>query len=51
MAYPSVSEINELFNQINKLYNLTVKFKDSYSTNHLQEIKHQALSLGLKLNN
>lgn len=47
----SKNEINELFSQINKLFSMTIKFKDSYSQQHIQDIKVQAQSLGIKMGN
>lgn len=47
----NMPDINELFHQINRLLTLTIKFKDTYSNLHIQEIKYQAISLGLKLSN
>ena len=44
-----MSDIIELFTQVNKLLNMTIKFKDSYSNLHIQEIKLQTQSLGIKL--
>jgi hypothetical protein len=44
-------DINELFHQINRLMVLTIKHKDAFSNIHIQEIKYQAVSLGLKLSN
>jgi hypothetical protein len=44
-------DINELFHQINRLLSLTIKHKDAFSNIHIQEIKYQAVSLGLKLSN
>jgi hypothetical protein len=47
----NMSDVNELFHQINRLLNLTIKHKDTFSNIHIQEIKYQAVSLGLKLSN
>lgn len=47
----TMSDINELFHQINRLLALSVKHKDTFTTMHIQEIKYQAVSLGLKLTN